>query len=148
MWAGQLRWGRLSHARVLGVLKNPCYTGAYMHGRYTSTRRVDPDGSVHAGITERPRAQWAVLIRDHHEGYIGWSEYLATKRNWPATAPTPAPAPRAKESRCARASSLTGRVANRCAPTTTAISAPPTNAPAARTSHHPDLPFGRRGHRR
>jgi hypothetical protein len=24
VWAGQLRWGRLSHARVLGVLKNPC----------------------------------------------------------------------------------------------------------------------------
>jgi DNA invertase Pin-like site-specific DNA recombinase len=24
-WAGQLRWGRLTHARVLGVLKNPCY---------------------------------------------------------------------------------------------------------------------------
>jgi DNA invertase Pin-like site-specific DNA recombinase len=24
VWAGQLRWGRLTHARVLGVLKNPC----------------------------------------------------------------------------------------------------------------------------
>src|SRR5215472_18636599 len=29
-WAGQLRWGRLTHARVLGVLKNPCYAGAYV----------------------------------------------------------------------------------------------------------------------
>jgi len=79
VWAGQLRWGRLSHARVLGVLKNPCYAGAYVHGRYTSTRRVDPDGSVHAGITERPRSEWAVLIRDHHEGYIGWGDYLANE---------------------------------------------------------------------
>jgi DNA invertase Pin-like site-specific DNA recombinase len=79
VWAGQLRWGRLSHARVLGVLKNPCYAGAYVHGRYTSTRRVDPDGTVHAGITERPRAEWPVLIRDHHEGYIGWTEYLANE---------------------------------------------------------------------
>ena len=79
VWAGQLRWGRLSHARVLGVLKNPCYAGAYVHGRYTSTRRVDPDGTVHAGITERPRAEWPVLIRDHHEGYIGWSDYLANE---------------------------------------------------------------------
>ena len=41
-WAGQLRWGKLTHARVLGVLKNPCYAGAYVHGRYTSRRRVDP----------------------------------------------------------------------------------------------------------
>jgi len=79
VWAGQLRWGRLSHARVLGVLKNPCYAGAYVHGRYTSTRRVDPDGSVHTGLVERPRAQWPVLIRDHHEGYIGWCGYLANE---------------------------------------------------------------------
>jgi len=79
VWAGQLRWGALSHARVLGVLKNPSYAGAYVHGRYTSTRRVEPDGTVHAGITERPRAQWPVLIRDHHEGYIGWSDYLANE---------------------------------------------------------------------
>jgi len=78
-WAGQLRWGRLSHARVLGVLKNPCYAGAYVHGRYTSTRWVDPDGTVHAGITQRPRTEWAVLIRDHHEGYLGWSDYLANE---------------------------------------------------------------------
>ena len=29
-WAGQLRWGHLTHPRVLGVLKNPCYAGAYV----------------------------------------------------------------------------------------------------------------------
>jgi excisionase family DNA binding protein len=79
VWAGQLRWGRLSHARVLGVLKNPCYAGAYVHGRYTSRRTLDPDGSVHTGLVERPRAQWPVLIRDHHDGYIGWSDYLANE---------------------------------------------------------------------
>lgn len=27
-WVGQLRCGKLAHARVLGVRKNPCYTGA------------------------------------------------------------------------------------------------------------------------
>ncbi len=79
VWAGQLRWGRLSHARVLGVLKNPCYAGAYVHGRYTSRRTLDPDGSVHTGLVERPRTQWPVLIRDHHDGYIGWAEYLANE---------------------------------------------------------------------
>jgi len=79
VWAGQLRWGRLSHARVLGVLQNPCYAGAYVHGRYTCTRRVDPDGTVHAGLVERPRSEWPVLIRDHHQGYLGWSDYLANE---------------------------------------------------------------------
>ena len=76
-WAGQLRWGRLTHARVLGILKNPGYAGAYVFGRYASHRTVDPSGTVHTAITERPRADWPVLIKDHHEGYISWAEYLA-----------------------------------------------------------------------
>ena len=78
-WAGQLRWGRLTHARVLGVLKNPCYAGAYVHGRYTSRRTVEPDGTVHTGLVERPRAEWPVLIHDHHEGYLSWADYLVNE---------------------------------------------------------------------
>jgi excisionase family DNA binding protein len=78
-WSGQLRWGKLTHARVLGVLKNPCYAGAYVHGRYTSRRRVDPDGTVHTALVERPRTEWPVCIHDHHEGYIGWADYLANE---------------------------------------------------------------------
>jgi len=78
-WAGQLRWGRLTHARVLGVLKNPCYAGAYVYGRYASHRTVDPSGTVHTAITERPRAEWPVLIKDHHEAYISWAGYLASE---------------------------------------------------------------------
>ena len=78
-WAGQLRWGRLTHARVLGVLKNPCYAGAYVHGRYTSRRSVDPAGTVRTALVQRPRAEWPVLINDHHEGYLSWVDYLANE---------------------------------------------------------------------
>jgi len=78
-WAGQLRWGRLTHARVLGILKNPGYAGAYVFGRYASHRTVDPSGMVHTAMTERPRAEWPVLIKDHHEGYITWADYLANE---------------------------------------------------------------------
>jgi hypothetical protein len=67
---------RLTHSRVLGILKNP-YAGAYVHGRYTSRRTVDPDGTVRRSLVERPRAEWPVLIKDHHEGYIAWPDYLA-----------------------------------------------------------------------
>ena len=28
---------------------------------------------------ERPRAEWPVLIKDHHEGYITWADYLANE---------------------------------------------------------------------
>jgi DNA invertase Pin-like site-specific DNA recombinase len=78
-WAGQLRWGKLTHARVLGVLKNPCYAGAYVHGRYSSRRTVEPDGTVRTGLVERPRTEWPVLIKDHHDGYITWADYLANE---------------------------------------------------------------------
>jgi DNA invertase Pin-like site-specific DNA recombinase len=78
-WAGQLRWGKLTHARVLGVLRNPCYAGAYVHGRYSSRRTVEPDGTVRTTLVERPRAEWPVLIKDHHEGYITWADYLGNE---------------------------------------------------------------------
>src|SRR6266550_1093996 len=79
VWAGQLRWGKLTHARVLGVLKNPAYAGAYVFARYSSRRTVDPDGTVHTQIVERPRSEWPVVIKDHHEGYITWAGYLANE---------------------------------------------------------------------
>jgi excisionase family DNA binding protein len=78
-WAGQLRWGKLTHARVVGVVRNPCYAGAYVHGRYSSRRTVDPDGTVHTGLVERPRAEWPVLIHDHHDGYLTWADYLGNE---------------------------------------------------------------------
>lgn len=78
-WAGQLRWGRLNHARVLGILNNPCYAGAYVFGRYASRRTVDPDGDIHSGISRQPMEQWQVLIPQHHLGYITWDTYLSNK---------------------------------------------------------------------
>ena len=30
-------------------------------------------------MIERPRAEWPVLIKDHHEGYITWADYLANE---------------------------------------------------------------------
>ncbi|MGZ6589757.1 MAG: recombinase family protein [Solirubrobacteraceae bacterium] len=79
-WAGELRWGRLTHPRVLGVLSNPCYAGAYVFGRYHSRRLVRPDGAITTKITELPRAEWPVVIQDHHPGYISWERYLDNER--------------------------------------------------------------------
>jgi DNA invertase Pin-like site-specific DNA recombinase len=64
-WAGQLRWSQLTHARVIGILNNPCYAGAYVFGRYASRRTVDPDGGIHSG--EPLRFRTADLIRSDPE---------------------------------------------------------------------------------
>ena len=34
---------------------------------------------MHTGLIERPRTEWPVLIHDHHDGYIGWADYLANE---------------------------------------------------------------------
>jgi len=73
---GQLRWGTLSHSRVLSMLTNPVYAGAYAYGRRPSVHRVDPGGSVRTASIRRQRADWPVLILDHHPGYLTWQEYL------------------------------------------------------------------------
>ncbi|MCX4589256.1 recombinase family protein [Streptomyces sp. NBC_01549] len=78
-WAGQLRWGKLTHARALGVLSNPCYAGTYVYGRNTTRRRVQPDGSVRTSLTRVPREQWPVVLHDHHEGYWTWADYVAAE---------------------------------------------------------------------
>src|SRR6266498_132654 len=77
VWAGQLRWGRLTHSRVLGILANPAYAGTYVFGRYHSRRVVEPDGTVRTKLVELARQQWPVVIHDHHPGYISWDDYLA-----------------------------------------------------------------------
>src|ERR1700758_3214189 len=39
-WDGKILWGRLTHSRVLGMLKNPCYAGRYVFGRYHWRREI------------------------------------------------------------------------------------------------------------
>ena len=79
VWAGQVRWGKLTHARAAGILRNPAYAGAYVYGRRRSRQVVHPDGSVRSSVTELPRDQWEVLIPGHHAGYITFEEYLANE---------------------------------------------------------------------
>jgi hypothetical protein len=71
-----LKWGKLTHARVLQAVHNPVYAGVYTYGRSFEKRRVEPDGTVISLRRKRPRAEWTVTIEDHHEGYISWAQYL------------------------------------------------------------------------
>jgi len=79
-WAGELRWGHLTHARAVGVLSNPSYAGAYVFGRYRSRRVLRPDGTITTKTVELPRSEWAIVIHDHHEGYISWEQFLANEQ--------------------------------------------------------------------
>ena len=78
-WAGQLRFGSLTHSRVCAILSNPVYAGAYVYGRFRSKRTVTPDGGVRTSTVELPRAEWAVCIQHHHPAYISWELFLANE---------------------------------------------------------------------
>jgi DNA invertase Pin-like site-specific DNA recombinase len=74
---GQRTWGQLTYARVVGLLHNPVYAGAYAFGRTRTSQQVDAGGGVRSRTRAVARDQWQVLIRDHHQGYITWEQYLA-----------------------------------------------------------------------
>ena len=76
---GQPSWGALTYGRVVGLLHNPVYAGAYAFGRHRTRQQVDADGGVRSRTRKVARDQWQVLIPGHHEGYITWQDYLITE---------------------------------------------------------------------
>lgn len=79
-WDGRLVWGRLSHTRVLGILRNPAYAGAYVYGRYQDRRQLNADGELSLHTTVVPMEAWRVNLQQHHAGYIDWVTYLANQQ--------------------------------------------------------------------
>lgn len=69
---GQVLWGKLDHSRVLQLLHNPRYAGAFVYGR-TRICHLPPQQT--SSQRKVPREQWQVLIPHAHPGYIDWDEF-------------------------------------------------------------------------
>jgi DNA invertase Pin-like site-specific DNA recombinase len=79
---GQVIWRPLSHGRILDILHNPEYAGAYVYGR-TKTRLLCLPGEEPRvkGRTRRVRPEdWPFLIPGHHPGYITWDQFQRNQR--------------------------------------------------------------------
>ena len=74
-------WQLATLSRVRQILTNPCYGGAFAFGR-TGTKMSVVEGRAHKSPSRRYKSveQWDVLIVDHHNGYIGWQEYLRNRQ--------------------------------------------------------------------
>ncbi|MBV8677190.1 MAG: recombinase family protein, partial [Planctomycetaceae bacterium] len=74
---GQLVWGPLSEGRVLTILHNPQYAGAYAYGRTKTRTQCLPGEEVRIkGRTRRVRPEdWTSLILEHHVGYLTWEQF-------------------------------------------------------------------------
>src|SRR5437016_3378602 len=74
-----IRWVAPTYTALHHVLTNPVYAGAYVYGRSRCERYVDTDGTIQQRIRRLPRAEWAVLLPDHHDGFIDWGTYEANQ---------------------------------------------------------------------
>src|SRR6202043_4067936 len=73
-------WRPASNARILQVLKNPAYAGAYVYGRRRRTPIGRRFGSPQ-GATEAVAIQdWPVCLKDAFPGYIDWEGFMANQR--------------------------------------------------------------------
>jgi hypothetical protein len=86
----EIRWVEPTYTAIHNILTHPAYAGAYAYGRSRHERYVDASGQIRKRVRRLPRAQWAVLIQDHHPGFIDWATYEANQERLAAnTHPLP-----------------------------------------------------------
>jgi DNA invertase Pin-like site-specific DNA recombinase len=73
-------WRPADSARVINILKNPAYAGAYVYGR----RRPDPlrrqPGTERIGTVVVTPEDWSICLKDAHPAYVDWEEFMANRR--------------------------------------------------------------------
>jgi len=68
-------WTPIRYRNVISVLKNPFYAGVYAYGKGEKRTEI-VDGRARKSYGHRkPLEEWEVLLKDHHEGYINWTEF-------------------------------------------------------------------------
>jgi DNA invertase Pin-like site-specific DNA recombinase len=73
---GELIWESLNHQRVLQVVHNPRYAGAFVWGRRKGRRL--PNG--HTAVKFVAPEEWISLVPGAHVGYITWKQYQANQQ--------------------------------------------------------------------
>lgn len=68
----EVRWVVPTYTKLHQVLANPVYAGAYVYGKTRHERYVDERGQLRKRTRRLPRAQWGVLLREHHAGFTDW----------------------------------------------------------------------------
>ncbi|CAG0935621.1 hypothetical protein TFLX_04467 [Thermoflexales bacterium] len=85
-WGGQhdgdLTWQPLTNGRVLSVLHDPAYAGAYVFGRtQTRTRLLPGEAPRIKGRTRQIKAtEWPIVIQGAHPGYLSWEHFLPNQQ--------------------------------------------------------------------
>ncbi len=73
---GELHWVKAGHSRIIQILHNPRYAGAFVYGR--GRTRLLPDGKHRT--TKVPQSDWQFVIPGIHAGYITWEQFAANQK--------------------------------------------------------------------
>jgi len=76
----KIRWVAPTYSKIHQVLTNPVYAGVYVYGKTLWECYVDDGGTLRKRRRQLPRSEWAVAIRDHHQGYIDWETFEANQK--------------------------------------------------------------------
>jgi DNA invertase Pin-like site-specific DNA recombinase len=76
----RIDWRAPAYHSVVQILHSPLYAGAYAFGRTEARTRVVDGRAVKTAGHHRAMADWNVLIRDNHEGYIDWARFEENQR--------------------------------------------------------------------
>lgn len=74
-WRSEIRWVTPTYTAIHSILTNPVYAGAYTYGKSRVERYVDEHGVVRKRVRHLPMNEWAVLLPEHHPGFINWETF-------------------------------------------------------------------------
>ena len=74
-YGAAIRWIDPSYTAIHHVLTNPVYAGAYAYGKTRRELTLDAAGQRKRRTRKLAPEEWQVLIREHHQGFIGWDTY-------------------------------------------------------------------------
>ncbi|MCP3057066.1 recombinase family protein [Aurantimonas marianensis] len=75
-----LVWKLPVYNTIHHILANPIYAGAYAFGRTGSRTTIENGRKRIVRGFRKERADWDVLILDHHGGYLSWAEFERNQR--------------------------------------------------------------------
>jgi DNA invertase Pin-like site-specific DNA recombinase len=74
---GELVWIKPGQSRIVQILHNPRYTGAFVYGRTRTRQTVGGKNKVE----KIPQPSWQFVVRDLHPGrYISWEQFEANQK--------------------------------------------------------------------
>ncbi len=75
----RLYWTPPRPSRVLGMLHNPTYAGAYVFGRREPRAEI-VDGAIVRHSARVAVGAWSIVHRDHHPAYLAWEQYMTNQQ--------------------------------------------------------------------